>query len=243
MVYLTSRELRSGQLLYKAGSGNVRMELALHGSGPDMVQSILVVGEDKPDVVEVSAPASHRSDAPVAAVTAVSEEPPPAVENFPPQRARTFTPPPVARSTARKTAGIAEDPPLLAMAAGTAVHLPDFQPAALPDRPQSIVGARLPVPPKPIRTAQPSGWNTGIVSRQLAIQGGELHQVDVEVTISPTGKVTDAKVVKTTGASAPVLVPSALQAAMRWAFSPAMVDGHAVGGKMVLSFRYTPHQP
>lgn len=63
------------------------------------------------------------------------------------------------------------------------------------------------------------------------IQGNVL----AEIVINEAGLVTDAKIVR----SIPMLDEAALQAVQNWRFEPAMVDGHSVPVRMVVTVNFT----
>lgn len=60
--------------------------------------------------------------------------------------------------------------------------------------------------------------------------------VEIQVTISAAGAVTGAQMAHTEGAAADLLSNSALNAARRWRFRPALRDGEAVESKLILEF-------
>lgn len=68
------------------------------------------------------------------------------------------------------------------------------------------------------------------MARQLRIEG----QVDIEVTISPTGSVEDVKIL--TGN--PALTGAAANAVRRWRFQPFTADGKTVRAVAVISFSF-----
>jgi TonB family protein len=63
------------------------------------------------------------------------------------------------------------------------------------------------------------------------IQGNVL----AEIVVNEAGLVTDAKIVR----SIPMLDEAALQAVQNWRFEPAMVDGHSVPVRMVVTVNFT----
>ena len=65
-------------------------------------------------------------------------------------------------------------------------------------------------------------------------------QLDVSVTLDVDGKVTGAHVIASQGAAAGLLAIEALKAAQLSRFLPAQLDGRAVPGNAVLSFRFSP---
>jgi TonB family protein len=71
----------------------------------------------------------------------------------------------------------------------------------------------------------------------LSRSGDPKGQVDVEVEIDATGRVTGAKAVRSTGWAGRLMMPQAEAAARRWSFEPARLNGEAVPSRMVLSFR------
>ena len=65
-------------------------------------------------------------------------------------------------------------------------------------------------------------------------------QVNVEVAIDATGRVTGARIASTKGAAAGLLTIEALKAAQLFRFRPALENGRAVPSTMVLTFRFEP---
>jgi protein TonB len=59
--------------------------------------------------------------------------------------------------------------------------------------------------------------------------------VEVQVTISVTGRVTDAKALS----GHPLLREAAVQAARRWEFEPTLVDGIPTETQLTLIFTFT----
>jgi TonB family protein len=58
--------------------------------------------------------------------------------------------------------------------------------------------------------------------------------VDVQVTISPEGRVTEAKAIN----GHPLLREAAEVAARQWVFKPAIANGTAVSTQIVLTFNF-----
>ncbi len=65
-------------------------------------------------------------------------------------------------------------------------------------------------------------------------------QLDVSVSIDPTGRVTGARVASSQGALASLLALEVLKAAQLCQFAPAQENGHAAAGSAILTFRFAP---
>jgi TonB family protein len=68
-----------------------------------------------------------------------------------------------------------------------------------------------------------------------AVAAGIQGNVLAEIVVNEAGLVTDAKIVR----SIPLLDEAALQAVQNWRFEPAMVDGHSVPVRMVVTVNFT----
>jgi TonB family protein len=68
-----------------------------------------------------------------------------------------------------------------------------------------------------------------------AVAAGIQGNVQAEIVVNEAGLVTDAKIVR----SIPLLDEAALQAVQNWRFEPAMVDGHSVPVRMVVTVNFT----
>ena len=68
------------------------------------------------------------------------------------------------------------------------------------------------------------------VARQLRIQG----RIEVELSIDPTGAVTEAKILS----GNPALTGTAINTLKRWRFEPVLSDGKAVRAVAVMSFTF-----
>jgi TonB family protein len=64
--------------------------------------------------------------------------------------------------------------------------------------------------------------------------------VDVNVSIDPQGKVTNAAVSSTKGTGAELLTPQALKAARWFRFQPTRKGNKAIASEMILSFVFEP---
>jgi TonB family protein len=68
-----------------------------------------------------------------------------------------------------------------------------------------------------------------------AVAAGIQGNVLAEIVVNEAGLVTDAKIVR----SIPLLDDAALQAVQNWRFEPAMVDGHSVPVRMVVTVNFS----
>ncbi|MFN0172085.1 MAG: TonB family protein [Bryobacteraceae bacterium] len=88
--------------------------------------------------------------------------------------------------------------------------------------------------PKPVKQVSPHLPPNlrAMVSRQVEVQ--------VRVTVDPTGKVTRTEPLTTQGAVAEYLQTAASNAARLWRFEPALSGGKPVPGELILLFRFLP---
>jgi TonB family protein len=98
------------------------------------------------------------------------------------------------------------------------------------DQPASPTSQEIQVDefPKPVKKVEP--WYP-----ELAQKAGIEGNVFIQLSIDTTGKVTDAKVVKS---DHEVLNEAALQAARQWTFTPAMKDGKKLKIVLTVPFRF-----
>jgi TonB family protein len=94
-------------------------------------------------------------------------------------------------------------------------------------------------PPPPPPSPAPTSVGDAIVKVQpqypaKARRVSATGPVDVQVTISPEGRVTDAKAIS----GHTLLREAAEEAARQWVFKPAIVNGSAVSTQIVLTFRF-----
>jgi TonB family protein len=68
-----------------------------------------------------------------------------------------------------------------------------------------------------------------------AVAAGIQGNVQAEIVVNEAGLVSDAKIVR----SIPLLDEAALQAVQNWRFEPAMVDGHSVPVRMVVTVNFS----
>jgi TonB family protein len=91
---------------------------------------------------------------------------------------------------------------------------------------------------------QPSFDDSAKVAIDRALsQNNEAHEVRVQVNIDEHGSVVQASVASTTGPFASLFVDSALDAARRWQFMPASLEGRPVASSITLRFNFVrkPH--
>jgi len=62
-----------------------------------------------------------------------------------------------------------------------------------------------------------------------------MHQRDLEITIGPDGKVSDARVLR----SIPLLDQAALDAVRQWVFTPTLLNGVPVPVIMTVTVNFT----
>lgn len=116
------------------------------------------------------------------------------------------------------------------------VSLPPPPPAkpvdAAPATPQAAAEAHTFVGPRVIHEVAPS------VPRGVGPRMTGDVQVDVEVIVDATGRVTGARVVSQKGAAASLLTIEALKAAQAFRFRPAQENGRDVSSVTVLTFHF-----
>jgi protein TonB len=126
-----------------------------------------------------------------------------------------------ARAAANQPQGGAPGPSAAGIAAGTSsptAAAPPLPPSAPPSQ---LTGQRAPIrvggnipPPKKIKDVKPV---YPAIAQSARVQG----IVIIEATISETGKVVDARVLR----SIPLLDTAALEAVMQWEFTPTLLNG------------------
>ena len=100
------------------------------------------------------------------------------------------------------------------------------------------------VRPRAIQSVQPSFDDSAKVAIDRALsQNNEAHEVRVQVNIDEHGSVVHASVASTTGPVASLFIDSALDAARRWQFMPASLEGRPVASSITLRFNFVrkPH--
>ena len=102
----------------------------------------------------------------------------------------------------------------------------------VPQNAPTALKARTFIGPQAIHEATPA------VPRGVAPRITTDVQVNVEVTIDASGRVTGARIASTKGAAAGLLTIEALKAAQLFRFRPALENGLAVPSTMVLTFRF-----
>ncbi|HWR52729.1 MAG TPA: TonB family protein, partial [Bryobacteraceae bacterium] len=91
-------------------------------------------------------------------------------------------------------------------------------------------------PPRPIE--QPRPVINLFVRQALADVRGSAVQVSVEITVDANGRVSSIKPFTATDSVPKRLWTAAADAAKRWKFEPARLNGQAVAGPMILTFRF-----
>ena len=108
-----------------------------------------------------------------------------------------------------------------------AVGLPEAPPPPPPPSAPVRVGGNIkaPVKTKDVRPTYPA------IAQSARVQG----IVIIEATIGPSGKVTDAKVLR----SIPLLDNAALDAVRQWQFTPTLLNGVPVPVIMTVTVQFT----
>lgn len=96
-----------------------------------------------------------------------------------------------------------------------------------------------PPPPPPPSPPTPISVGDAVVKVQpqyptKARRVSAVGMVDVQVTISPEGRVTEAKAIS----GHPLLREAAEEAAIQWVFKPAIANGAPVSTQIILTFRF-----
>lgn len=91
------------------------------------------------------------------------------------------------------------------------------------------------VPPRPLKKVMPNGIYLG----QLQVVY-EATEVEVEVNIDATGRVTDAHAVQNGKKASLRLASSAVSAAKQWRFEPATIHGKPIAAGHMLVFMFRP---
>ena len=113
------------------------------------------------------------------------------------------------------------------VAGGVVGGLPEAPPPPPPPTAPVRVGGNIkaPVKTKDVRPVYPA------IAQSARVQG----IVIIEATIGPTGKVTDAKVLR----SIPLLDNAALDAVRQWVFTPTLLNGVPVPVIMTVTVQFT----
>jgi protein TonB len=109
---------------------------------------------------------------------------------------------------------------------GVVGGLPEAPPPPPPAAPVRVGGNIK--PPKKIKDVKPT---YPAIAQSARVQG----IVIIEATIGPTGKVTDAKVLR----SQPLLDQAALAAVRQWEFTPTLLNGVPVPVIMTVTVQFT----
>jgi protein TonB len=142
-----------------------------------------------------------------------------------------------ARAASQQPQGGAPGPSAAAIAAGTST--PTVAATPLPPPPPQPGGLRAPIrvggnipPPKKIKDVKPV---YPAIAQSARVQG----IVIIETTISETGKVVDARVLR----SIPLLDEAAIAAVMQWEFTPTLLNGEPTAIIMSVTVNFTLDAP
>ena len=103
---------------------------------------------------------------------------------------------------------------------------PPPPPPPVPDAPFRVGGViRPPTKIKDVRPVYPT------IAQAARVEG----MVIIETTIGPTGRVLDAKVIR----SVPLLDAAALEAVQQWEFTPTLLNGRPVAVVLTVTVRFT----
>jgi protein TonB len=240
-IPLTAEELRSGSVVFASTAEQVRFQLNVV-VGDQVAREFLAVvvpqapGPAPEGPATVTSFAGGNSNAPAQPSRAlVLNVPAPPVELRPfkpvetPQPAggappRIDEPPPVAGAAPSSGATL----PLLSRPAVT-LAAPKSAPAETPENTSSNPSAaHPPVPTHKLVPALPAALRAAISKATV---------VEVNMSVDAKGNVVKAEAVAKAGLN-PLLVDATVQAARRWKFQPAQVDGHAVPANIVVQFKF-----
>lgn len=241
VIDLDLAQLKNGSLLYTPVSGDVLIQLEVIGSGPAATESVRVLGPGpardgvQPAPLVVKPVPSTAVPVENTKAARVPAQPPPLVAT------RAFTAPAVSSSAAVPT------PPEMAAAASVSsapvVSVPSEPPPAEPQSqertpatpaaPQRVSDYR---PPRPIDQPRPA--MNQFARQALVGAGNSVIQVDVEITVDKTGRVSAIKPFTGSDAVRRTLWSVAADAVRRWKFEPARLNDQVVEGPMTLSFRF-----
>jgi protein TonB len=103
---------------------------------------------------------------------------------------------------------------------------PPPPPPSVPDTPFRVGGViRPPTKIKDVRPVYPT------IAQAARVEG----MVIIETTIGPTGRVLDAKVIR----SVPLLDAAALEAVQQWEFTPTLLNGRPVAVVLTVTVKFT----
>ncbi len=237
-IRLTTAQLRAGRAFFTAVSDRVEVRLDVIGAaGRARTESIVAAGRT-PDIVAAEPPAAQNS-----AVVPTKPAPVPAVEK-PRVPARSIIP----RAPAAKgNGGLAAQPqpPELESPDATATALTQTFHSFNDPQTDARLQQTAPVSPaKPAANSFQAAVPIREVRPAIPAQLRELVQSDnvvqVQVHISTSGTVTDAKLGAMQGPAADLLSKLALNAARDWHFRPATQNGEAVPSDKILEFLFRP---
>jgi protein TonB len=139
------------------------------------------------------------------------------------------------RAAANQAQGGAPGPSAAGIAAGTSSPTAAAPPLPVPAPASQLPGQRAPVrvggnipPPKKVKDVKPV---YPAIAQSARVQG----IVIIETTISETGKVVDARVLR----SIPLLDGAALAAVMQWEFTPTLLNGEPTAIIMSVTVNFT----
>jgi hypothetical protein len=161
-----------------------------------------------------------------------AEQEPDRTQAATPQSATQAAAPPPASQADKPEASVEEPKPAPAKpeavmaSVPTALQAPPPAPLDSPSAPVEYV------PPKPVRSIRPTMSPT--VRRLLESE----VQVDINVSIDRTGKVTDARPTAAYKGITGYLAGQAANAARMWRFTPALRNGEPVPGEYLLRFQF-----
>jgi hypothetical protein len=232
ILNLGARELRHGSILYKPHADEIKVELSVTSpAGRSASQSIRILGADPapaaaaevqkaPRVIaQMPVPGdAHPEDIPANAAPPTSFVAPP--QEAPPQPRLIATP----------------DAPNINVGAPRLIAGNLSTNITLPAPPKPAAGSRELRPATPLHAPQPS-LPAGVNLPDYAFD--RPFQVQVEVSISAGGRVTDAHLVGSAGPYASLLGAWALNTARLWTFHPATLGGESIPSTIVLTFHYS----
>jgi TonB family protein len=263
-IRLTTAQLHAGRAFFAAVSDRVEVRIDVIGAaGRARTESMVAEGRT-PDIVSADPPAKETSalvptketsPAP-AGNTRADSSPKPSAE-----KARGSARPFIPTAPVGKASGGSaefpkppelESPDAAALALTQTFHSFNDPQAAVSPKQQSVSDAPLQktalvAPAKPTASSFQAAVPTREVRPAIPAQLRELVQSDnvvqIQVHISASGSVTDAKLGAVQGPAASVLSKLALNAARSWHFRPATQNGQAVPSDKILEFLFRPSSP
>jgi protein TonB len=261
-IPLDSTQLATGDFVYATVSERVLFRLEAGGDqkASESVLAILKGRRPLETTSELVSNAPVPTGAQPAAEPPVQDAPPP-VEPAPSVTAngdagspvarpvRTFVPPPSNRPAEQPTRTVYIDPPavqavpsslpvsspLAALPASGTQAPPPPAPAPEPVKTEQRPSSATYLQPSPVRQVPPT-----VAPQILRTLVNKDTLVEVRVYVSASGKVTRAEVAS--GSTHSFLTNAAIDAARKWTFAPARVDGKAVDGEAKIVFLFRPPQ-